>query len=371
MPSRTERATSFGVDLRDPERIMIEEAFRLGALRDGVQLTTTDIRMPVLGQVIPRLEVELSSPRFRKKITVRVNQSSPFRFDGQQISAVINGEEATLACVQFVDDERAPVGMYNFGLLRENGLRSFVFDYHTYCAFSCDFCFKESEWEVLSLSGAAPANYKANFEQCLEYVSTHAEDFRSKYDIVWLCTGSITNEDLELERHARLATALRNVGYDAGIYVSQVIPAGIRHDQPTRLRYLKRLREAGISRFNSGVEIVNNDYRRRYVHGYKGTLTFDDYVATFTDAVAVFGHHNVGSCVLAGIEPADDTLHGLEVIAQLGVVPSPTVLTPFVVKQQAIPFQYDLNTLIDVHLDFNQLIARYELPVFSGVFSLA
>jgi hypothetical protein len=36
-----------------------------------------------------------------------------------------------------------------------------------------------------------------------------------------------------------------------------------------------------------------------------------------------------------------------------------------------IPFQYDLDGLIDVHVGFNDIIDRYELPVFSGVFSLA
>ncbi len=126
-----------------------------------------------------------------------------------------------------------------------------------------------------------------------------------------------------------------------------------------------------MSRFNSGVEIVSTDYRRRYVHGYKGTLTFDDYVTTFADAVEVFGHFNVGSCLLAGIEPPGNTLRGLETIARLGVAPSPTVLTPFVIKQQDIPFCYDLDTLIEVHTSFNEIIERYRLPVFSGVFSLA
>jgi hypothetical protein len=131
------------------------------------------------------------------------------------------------------------------------------------------------------------------------------------------------------------------------------------------------LKEAGVSRFNSGVEIVNDTYRRRYVHGYKGTLTFDDYVSVFADAVEVFGRHQVGSCMLAGIEPAADTLRGLETIADLGVVPSPTVLTPFVISQHDIGFCYDLDGLIDVHVAFNDLINRYALPVFSGVFSLA
>jgi hypothetical protein len=351
--------------------VSIEEVFRLGVLRDGIQLTTTSIRFPVLGQVIPRIEIEISGCQYLKKVTVRINQRSPFMFDSNRLLACINGDVREVCCTQYVDHGRAPSGMYNFGLLRENGLRSFVFDYHTYCAYSCDFCFKESEWEVLAVQQATPASYKANFGKCLEYIESHAEDFRAKYDIVWLCTGSIINEKLELERHCRIARALRSAGYTEGIYVSQVIPPGIRHDQAKRLTYLSQLHDAGVSRFNSGVEIVSTEYRRRYVHGYKGTLTFEDYVTTFADAVEVFGALNVGSCLLAGIEPPGDTLHGLETIARLGVVPSPTVLTPFVVKQQDIPFCYDLGTLIDVHARFNDIIERYGLPVFSGVFSLA
>ncbi len=371
MPPRSDRAARFNLSLAGLDKVRIEEVFRLGVLRDGVQLTTTDIRFPILGQVVPRIEIEISGPEFLKKATVRVNQESPFIFDGDQLGAVINSREQSVPCAQFVDGDRAPTGMYNFGLLRENGMRSFVFDYHTYCAFSCDFCFKESEWEILAIQGAAAANYRDNFESCLAYVTERADDFRAKYDIVWLCTGSITNEVVELERHCRLATALRQVGYTGGIYVSQVIPAGLRETPAARASYLQALHAAGVSRFNSGVEIVSTEYRQQYIHGYKGSLTFQDYTSVFADAVQTFGHHEVGSCLLAGIEPAEDTLRGLETIAALGVVPSPTVLTPFVVKQRGIPFHYDLDGLIDVHVAFNRIITRYELPVFSGVFSLA
>lgn len=369
------RASSHGSDLQvrleNLHRVRIEEVFRLGALRDGVRFATTDIRLPLLGQVLPRIELVISGPDFQKKITVRISQSSPFVFDGSRLRALINDEEREVACEQFVDDDRAPTGMYNFGLLRENGTRSFVFDYHTYCAYSCDFCFKESEWEVLSVQQAKTGNYQANFDKCLAYVEEHAQDFHTKYDIVWLCTGSITNEAVELDRHCRMARALRKVGYTEGIYVSQVIPPSLIGDRERRLDYLTTLRESGVSRFNSGIEVVSTDYRRRLIHGYKGDITFDDYVEIFTDAVEVFGPHNVGSCLLAGIEPAEETLRGLRRIAELGVVPSPTVFTAFVVKQQRIPFVYDLDGLIDVHVRFNEIIDQHGLPVFSGVFSLA
>ncbi|MDX6741749.1 hypothetical protein [Actinocorallia sp. A-T 12471] len=371
MSASTPRPRAVDLPVPSAAKLTVPELLRLGVLRDGVQLTTTGIRLPLLGQVVPRVEIEISDGDYVRKVTVRVDQRSPFRFDGTRLSARVNGTDHEVACRQCVDEDRAPTGMYNFGLLRENGVRSFVFDYHTYCAYSCDFCFKESEWEILAVRESGPANYTANFDACLAYVQDHADDFRTKYDIVWLCTGSIRDTDLELERHCRLATALRSIGYEQGIYVSQVIPQGIRGDTARRLDYLHALKESGVSRFNSGVEIVNDAYRRRYVHGYKGTLTFDDYVTVFTDAVSVFGGHQVGSCLLAGIEPATDTLRGLETIAALGVVPSPTVLTPFVVKQQDIPFHYDIEGLVNVHLGFRRIIEAHGLPVFSGVFSLA
>lgn len=371
MLTQAQRGMSFNMQLANTDKVRLEEVFRLGVLRDGIQLTTTDIRFPIFGQVIPRIEIVVSGPDFLKKVTVRVNQESGFMFNGETLEAWINGKHEQVECHQFVDPERAPTGMYNFGTIRENGIRSFVFDYHTYCAYSCDYCFKENEWEVLSLQGGGSTNYKANFEECLSYVESHGEDFRTKYDIVWLCTGSITNEKTELERHCQISNALRNVGYKEGIYVSQVVPPSIREDKAKRNDYLHTLKEAGISRFNSGVEIVNAEYRKRYIHGFKGVYTFDDFVSIFEDAVSVFGHHGVGSCLLAGIEPSHETLYGLDTIAAVGVVPSPTVLTPFVVKQQAIPFVYDLDELIDVHVSFYDIIRKYDLPVFSGVFSLA
>lgn len=337
MPTKTDRLERFAFTLSNLGKVRLEETFRLGVLRDGIQLTTTDIRFPILGQVIPRIEIEIAGPDFLEKVTVRINQYSPFEFDGSRLRAIINGTEHGVACSQFVDEGRAPTGMYIFGLLRENGVRSFVFDYHTYCAYSCDFCFKENEWEVLAIQGGATANYKANFDKCMEYVKANAEDFRSKYDIVWLCTGSLTNERVELDRHCRIATVLRDIGYREGIYVSQVIPEGIRNDARKRRDYLLRLKDSGVSRFNSGVEIVSGSLRKRYIHGYKGTLTFEDYVATFADAVDVFGRFNVGSCLLAGIEPPEETLRGLDIISELGVVPAPTVFTPFVLKQQDMP----------------------------------
>jgi hypothetical protein len=371
MGIQEKRAAKFNFELENRHGVRPEELFRLGALRDGVQLLTLDVRFPILGQVIPRIEIEICGSQFVKKITVRINPRSPFMFDGESLIASINGAIERVACRQYIDPERAPTGMYNFGMMRENGVRSFVFDYHVYCCYSCDFCFKENEWEVLAVQGGGSNDYKGNFQQCIDYVEEHGRAFDDKYDIIWLCTGSIKDEKAELVRHSTIARRLRELGYTGGIYVSQVVPPSIRDDRKKRKQYLTVLRDSGISRFNTGVEIVDPELRKKYIHGFKGIYTFEDYLEIFTDAVEVFGRFGSGSCLLTGIEPADNTIEGLDALASIGVVPAPTVLTPFVVKQMDIPFCFDLEELIDTHVRFNEIIARHELPVFSGVFSLA
>ena len=152
MAAVKKRLKRFNVTLESFCGLAVAEVCRLGILREGVQLTTTEIRLPIYGQVIPRIELEIRDGSYEKKVTVRINQDSRFMFDGATLTAQINGDIETVPCRQYVDPDRAPTGMYNFGTMRENGLRSFVFDYHTYCCYACDFCFKENEWEVLSIT---------------------------------------------------------------------------------------------------------------------------------------------------------------------------------------------------------------------------
>ncbi|MDA9497672.1 radical SAM protein [Bradyrhizobium sp. CCBAU 11357] len=372
MGAREKRAAKFDFALENRHEVRIEEVFRLGALRDGIQLLTTGVRLPIFGQVIPRLEIEILGPEFVKRITVRINQNSPFMFDGKVLTASINDEIEQVPCRQCVDPERSPTGMYNFGMMRVNGARSFVFDYHVYCCYSCDFCFKENEWEVLAVQGGGGStNYKANFQECLNYADKHGHTFDDKYDVVWLVTGSIKDEKTELDRHATISRHLREAGYTKGIYVSQVVPPSVRNNRDRRIEYLSILKDAGVSRFNTGIEIVDPGLRKKYIRSFKGEYRFEEYMTILADAVHVFGRFGVGSCLLAGIEAADNTINGLEALAKIGAVPAPTVFTPFVVKQMDVPFCYDLEELIDAHVRFNDIIARYELPVFSGVFSLA
>jgi hypothetical protein len=50
-----DRLLNFNIDVPNSDLVCIEEVLRLGVLKDGIQLTTTDIKFPILGQVIPRI----------------------------------------------------------------------------------------------------------------------------------------------------------------------------------------------------------------------------------------------------------------------------------------------------------------------------
>lgn len=355
------------------ERELIEkyssaEVMRLMALKWGVRLQTQSLRFPLVGSVIPRFELELPTDPV-KKITVRINQSSPVCFDGSMLSAPTTDLEPFAVPATSLHDDDSE-GVYKFGMMRCNAPRSWVYDYHTYCCYKCAFCFKESEWEIRKALDTKKSSYAANFEQCLEHAASNGSKMSDSYDIVWLCTGSIPNHNLELERHTKLARALRTSGYRGEIYLSQVISREMFSDSEIMRETFTQLKESGVTRFNTGLEIADPELRDRFIEGHKGTLRVADYVRVFEEAVSIFGRFNVGSCLLAGIEPTENTFKALEHLTEIGVAPAPTVFTPFTIQQLDIPFIPTISECLELREEFIRLLESHGLPKFSGVFSL-
>lgn len=343
------------------------EIIRLMALRDGVNISSKEIIIPTLGNIIPRFEIDLNTTP-TKRITVRVNSHSPVTFTGSHLIAQTDFEStistpATLA-------EKQPEGIYKFGMMRENAPRSWVYDYHTYCCYTCSFCFKESEWEARKIIGSTPTSYKDNYASCIDHARKNASLMTEKYDIVWLCTGSIPNSTLELERHCLLAETLRENGYLGDIYLSQVISSSMIQSDNDCMEQMTKLKNSGITRFNTGVEIISKELRSKYIEGHKGDLTYSDYLNVFKIAVSVFGRGYVGTCLLAGLESSDLVLRCLAELMQYGVNPAPTVFTPFTKSQLNIPFRLSIDELVSLSADFKSLQQINMLPQFSGVFSL-
>ena len=77
----TRKVASHNMNICHIDILDIFEIIRLGILKDGIQLITNKIQLPIYGQVIPRIELELKTSIKEKRATVRINQNSSFLFD--------------------------------------------------------------------------------------------------------------------------------------------------------------------------------------------------------------------------------------------------------------------------------------------------
>ena len=162
---------------------------------------------------------------------------------------------------------------------------------------------------------------------------------------------------------------LREVGFKNGIFVSMVIPKNILHNRKKRLETFCYFKKIGLNRFNSGIELVSSHFRKKYITGYKGLLTVEDYCNVLGDATIIFGK-NVGSCVLIGLEPHKSSREGMAMLAEKGIQLVPTIYTSFVNFQLKNKIYGSIDDFIETNLWFKGLIKKYNMEVFESIFGL-
>lgn len=89
--------------------------------------------------------------------------------------------------------------------------------------------------------------------------------------------------------------------------------------------FIDKLYSWGISTLSFNIELYNQESARTIMVG-KYRLSLDFYLKRISKAVEVFGKGQVQSLVIAGLEPEEDTLKGVEALAERGCMP---VLSPF------------------------------------------
>lgn len=85
------------------------------------------------------------------------------------------------------------------------------------------------------------------------------------------------------------------------------------------------LDELGVNELSVNIEIFNQEIAR-HIMWHKHKQGLDHYLNYLEKAADVLGSHRVRSMLMVGLEPMEDTLGGVEALAQRGVVP---VLSPF------------------------------------------
>jgi radical SAM superfamily enzyme YgiQ (UPF0313 family) len=88
---------------------------------------------------------------------------------------------------------------------------------------------------------------------------------------------------------------------------------------------VKRLKDLGLHNLSINIELVNEDIAR-YHMPQKLRKGLSHYLHFIADATELLGPGRVRSMMMVGLEPAEDTLRGVEAILRAGGVP---VLSPF------------------------------------------
>lgn len=217
---------------------------------------------------------------------------------------------------------------------------------------------------ILSLHGAntlAFTNhnsccFKLNGEGCLFCSSNQAED------VDWKVQTKRIEEILgyALEENNSYSLALSGgtrVGEDRGIlyfsylvdYIKRRYPEikiSVETVPPQKLIYLNDLVDAGVSSVIMNLELFSNENRKKYCPG-KFKIQKEEYYASYEFLTHKLGPWQVGSVLIAGLEPVECTILGAKKMIDLSV--QPTVM----------PFRpYDLSVLC------NKAITDYKLLVY-------
>ena len=122
------------------------------------------------------------------------------------------------------------------------------------------------------------------------------------------------------------------------------------------------LEASGVSEVSVNLELVNEDAARRLMP-QKGRLGLHDYLSYIEEAVSVLGQKRVRSMLMVGLEPTDNTLEGVRLIAERGGV---SVLSPFR-PDSSTPLAHRApptsGELLDTYLRSREITARYDVPL--------
>ena len=117
---------------------------------------------------------------------------------------------------------------------------------------------------------------------------------------------------------AEVARAVKARWPDRAIY-AMITP-------PEDLAYIDLLHDSGVDELGMNVEVFSTEAAARFTPGKHRAIGLGGYVAALEHAIQVFGAIHTRSITVVGLEPMQDTLAGVGLLASFGVMP---ILTPF------------------------------------------
>lgn len=206
------------------------------------------------------------------------------------------------------------------------------------CAMTCKFCDLPYEFRYR----------RKSLEGLVDSVERAASDESQPAAHVLISGGTPRSDDFGYVRDV----------YEAVIQQFRDLPVDIMMVPIDDLLDVRWLEGIGVNELSINIEIFNRDIAHRVMRR-KADQGLDHYLGFLDQAAEVLGGGRVRSMLLVGLEPLEDTLAGVEAIAERGCVP---VLSPFR-PDQATPLRAvpppDAATMEDTYLRAHDIASTH------------
>ena len=148
--------------------------------------------------------------------------------------------------------------------------------------------------------------------------------------ILQMTAGSTFHPEKEIDRYVDILQAI-----DKEIGIAKV-PTIIYLTPPKDLSQLDRLFEAGVGQIACDMDIWDKNLFERICPGKAKINTRERYLDALRYIAEKYGPNRACCVFVAGLEPLDSLLEGERYLAERGIVPLPSPLMPFGIKQKIL-----------------------------------
>ncbi|MCL4440676.1 MAG: hypothetical protein M1609_08830 [Firmicutes bacterium] len=151
------------------------------------------------------------------------------------------------------------------------------------------------------------------------------------------------------------AGTLPGVDRSAELYIEAIkevrkvsnIPVAAQICPPEDFRYINLLKEAGLTTISFNMEIYDETSRSEVCPG-KSQVSVNHYLDALKYATGVFGRNQVSSWLIAGLEPKETTIAGIQAVASTGAIPFVTVFRPLMGTELGSKLPPAVDDVVDI-----------------------
>lgn len=279
--------------------------------------------------------------------------SSPYYLDQINGEYWIFRDDVALAQVELMKDANFYRHKTSTGIpMQRVGLLHCPTTFATTLLQTCDFWVDERRCKFcgieLTLKDRSTVGFK-NAKSLVETISL-AKELDGISNIVFT-SGVAPDEEKALLKYSEICSQVKRF---TGLPIQlQIIP-------PEDLTWLKRLKDSGVDALGVHIETFDPDVFERITPG-KAKIGFEKYLATWKEAVDVFGRWQVSTYVLVGLgERLDTIIEGASLCAHLGVYPFIVPFRPIAGTPMEDVRPPEPEIMNYVYTEVAKVLAKYE-----------